>query len=283
MRIVTVLTTYNEAPFVKACLENYEKQGVEVYVLDNESTDETVDLLNEFKQRNLIGLDIVPRKGVKDWSQMCMRKERLFDQLSADWYMHADIDEIRVPSNSSMTLLQEVRLADREGFNAMNFIEYTFIPTKENPKHSVDNFQDTMRHYYPFLPSYPNRMNLFKKQPSRWPGIKARIKDMLDRRRLIYPSVDLVSSGGHRVRFPGIRMYPVDLKMRHYLVLDIDHAIRKYVKIKNSPNDPSGFHGWRGNSAESDFQLPSEKELRLYTGDDKLDASNPLTKHLLVR
>lgn len=35
MRIVAILASYNEGHFMRACLEHYLQQGVEVYLLGN--------------------------------------------------------------------------------------------------------------------------------------------------------------------------------------------------------------------------------------------------------
>lgn len=283
MRVVAIITTYNEARYVRPCLEHYRKHGVEVYVLDNESTDETRDIVNEYLSENVIGIEVVPRHGYKELKSMLCRKESIADQVKADWYMHADIDELRLPFDSKYTLAEAVELVDKEGYNAINFMEFTFVPTLESPDHDHAEFLQTMQWYYPFLQRYPHRLNLWKRQPKHWAGVKAKLKDIYRNHRLVTPSVNLHSSGGHRVKFPNLKMYPVDFKMRHYPLVSRDHAIQKYVHIRNSPNAPSGFHGWRGNITEENIILPSQSQLRKYCGDDALDPSNPLTEHLIVR
>lgn len=283
MRIVAIVTTYNESRYVRACLEHYRKNDVEVYILDNESTDETRDIINEYLNENVIALEVIPRRGYKDWKSMLCHKELIADKVKADWFMHADIDEIRLSFDSKYSLAQAVELVDKEGYNAINFLEYTFVPTLESPDHDHADFMQTMEWYYPFLQRYPHRVNLWKRQSKHWPGLKAKIKDIYKNRRLITPSVNLHSTGGHQVKFPDLKMYPVDFKMRHYPLVSRDHAIQKYVRIRNSPKAPAGYHGWRGNIAEDNLILPSQSQLRKYTGDDQLDPSNPLTEHLIVQ
>jgi len=282
MRIVAIITTYNESRYVSTCLEHYRQQGVEVYLLDNESTDETVDLARQFKNDNLIAIENVPRKGFKSWKEMLQRKETLADELAADWLMHADIDEIRVPETGYKTLLDAVTNIDAQGFNAINFIEYTFIPTKESPDHDHSEFMHSMKWYYPFLPKYPNRLNLWKKQSKGWRGVRSAWHELIQHRRILGPSVDLHSSGGHQVRFPDLKMYPNDFKMKHYIFLSRQHLERKYVKIKYDPNAPAGYHGWRAKAKSKIFELPTESQLRYYQGDHLLDPSNPEKKHIFV-
>jgi cellulose synthase/poly-beta-1,6-N-acetylglucosamine synthase-like glycosyltransferase len=42
MRVIAILATYNEERFIANCLEHLFRQGVEVYLMDNDSEDETV-------------------------------------------------------------------------------------------------------------------------------------------------------------------------------------------------------------------------------------------------
>lgn len=49
MRIVAVLVVYNEEAFMPFLLEHLWQQGVEVYILDNQSTDRTVQIAQQFR------------------------------------------------------------------------------------------------------------------------------------------------------------------------------------------------------------------------------------------
>ena len=51
MRVVALLATYNEERFITACLGHLTGHGVEVYLIDNESTDRTVQLAERFRGR----------------------------------------------------------------------------------------------------------------------------------------------------------------------------------------------------------------------------------------
>lgn len=283
MKIVAILASYNEKRFIRACLEHYLQQGIHVYLLDNDSTDETVDIAQEYLGRNLIGIERIPRNGMYKWPQILMRKEQLADELQADWLMHADPDEIRIAPRSNMTLAEAIQQVDHEGYNAINFMEYTFLPVRESPDHDHPDFQKTMRWYYPFGPRHPHRLNAWKKQPRRWQSIKTYIREAVRNQRWGAPSINLTASGGHVVDFRGIRPYPIDFKLKHYIVLSLDHAISKYVKKVFDPKDIANLHGWRGMAKEHEYMLPSQSQMRLYSSDDELDAANPHADHLLVQ
>jgi len=256
---VAILAAYNEERYIGGCLKHLIEQDVEVYLIDNCSTDRTVEIAERYLGRGLVDIETFPRaEGVYKWRPILERKEQLATVLEADWFMHVDADEIRLPPRSDRTLAQAFAEAEAQGYNAVNFLEFTFVPTREAPDHDHPHFQQTMRWYYPFLPFFPHRLNAWKRQPER---------------------VDL--AGGHRVRFPGLRMYPESFKMRHYLFLDVAHAVRKYAgRSYDAAEVRKGWHGWRAKLVPEKIELPSRKELRLYMSDDMLDPSDPWTQHV---
>jgi hypothetical protein len=154
---------------------------------------------------------------------------------------------------------------------------------RESPNHDSAEFQKTMRWYYPFAPRHPHQIKAWKKQNPRRLGTRAFLRELVRNHRWKAPSVNLLDTGGHIVQFPGIRPYPIDFKLKHYIVLSLEHAIQKYVKKSYDPKEIAGSHGWRATAREHEFHLPSQSQMRRYISDDELDASNPLTEHLLVQ
>lgn len=259
MRIVALLASYNEERFIADCLRHFVEHEIEVYLLDNESTDRTVAMAEPFLGRGLIGLETLPRSGVFRWREILRRKEELAASLEADWFIHADPDEELLPPRSGITVAQAIAEADAEESNAINFLEFTFLPSREAPDHDHPEFKKTMRSYYPLLPAFPHRLKAWKRQHAR---------------------VDLASSGGHRVRFPGLRMHPISFSMRHFLFLSLAHAREKYRgKIFDPDEVREGWHQWRVGFAPDLLTLPPENEMRRYTSDAELDPSSPHTRH----
>lgn len=261
-RAVALLATFNEERFIAGCIEHLIAQGMEVYLIDNSSTDGTVRIAERYLGRGVTGIETMARSGLFMLRAILRRKEELASTLHADWFMHVDADEIRVPPPGlAATLAEAFAEVDRRGYNAVNFQEFTFIPTRESPDHDNPRFQETMRWYYPFLPSFPHRLNAWQRQPER---------------------VDLEKNAGHRVEFPGLRMYGEPFILRHYLFLSAAHAIRKYGGRRHDPAALLiGWHGWRERFAENMIVLPRQDELR-YAGDDVLDATEPRTHHYIT-
>jgi hypothetical protein len=259
MRIIAILATCNEERFIDACLRHHTAQGVEVYVCDNESGDATREIAARFAGQGLAGLETLPRGNTFRWRDVLARKEQLARSLEADWFIHVDADEFFYPPPGFATLAEAIAEMDRQGFNAANAMEFVYVPTREESDHDHARFQESMHRYYPFEPRRPHRLCIWKKQSG---------------------PVDLVSSGGHQVQFPGLRMFETDFRMKHYLFLSPRHAVEKYQGRTYDPDEVrDGWHGWRARLTPDMIRLPAASELRLWTGDDSLDATNPRRTH----
>lgn len=257
-RVLALIAAYNEERFIGGCLEHLFANGVEAYLCDNESTDRTVEIAKSYLGRGLRGIESIPRDGTYRWSAILARKEELAKELSADWFLHLDPDEIPQPSRPGQTLAEAIAAADAAGYNAVEFDELAFVATRESPDHDHPDFRRTMRWYYPFAPQPLHRVIAWKSQGD----------------------VDLVSSGGHQARFRGRRISPERLFLRHYLILSHEHALRKYVqRTYDAAEVRKGWHGWRARVTEEDVTLPSEVELRFTAHEGDLDASSPRRRH----
>jgi glycosyltransferase involved in cell wall biosynthesis len=256
--VVAIIAAYNEERFIGDCLEHLFANGVEAYLCDNESTDKTVEIASSYLGRGLRGIEILPRDGTYRWRQILARKQHLAAELTADWCMHLDVDEIPQSPRVGQTLADAFGEADRAGYNAVEFRELTFVATREVPDHDHPDFRRTMRWYYPFAPRRLHLVRAWKRQPR----------------------VDLVSTGGHQAQFSGRRISPQPLFLRHYLILSREHMVRKYVQRRyDSGEVHDGWHGWRAKLTADKIRLPSETELRSTASDADLDASSPRRRH----
>lgn len=261
MRIIGIIAAYNEEPVIRACLEHHIAQGIELYLIDNDSTDRTVAIAQEYLGRGLIGIETFSREGVFELRKLLQRKQHLAASLEAEWFIHLDADEMRLAPNQGQTLAEAIEAVDQAGYNAINFLEFTFVPTLEAPDHADADFQQTMRWYYPFLPRSLHRVNGWKKQPA--------------------PD-DLVTHSGHTVLFPSQFIYPFPFRMRHYQFLSVGHAIQKYTHRRH-PIEAlmRGRHGWREQLDPASIRLPSQAELHELGDDDWLNVANPRARHFL--
>jgi glycosyltransferase involved in cell wall biosynthesis len=262
-RVVALIASYNEERFIGPCIEHLLDQGVEVYLIDNESTDRTVAAAEAYLGNGLIGIETLERQAEFSLTAQLERKEELAAAIDADWFIHCDADEFRLPPPRSGRLVDAFAEVDVAGYNAVNFQEFAFVPTIEEPDHDHRDFQATMRHYYPFLPWFPHQVKAWKRQDEK---------------------VQLTTSGGHNVRFPGVRRFPTSFAVRHYLFLSSAHARQKYSRVATVAEQQMGWGGWRITVAKRGVPgpppLPRQAELREYVGDDELDPTEPLTQHV---
>ncbi|GAB3380209.1 hypothetical protein GCM10027432_06290 [Lysobacter fragariae] len=258
-----MLATRNEERFIAACLENLFRQGVEVYLCDNGSTDRTLEIATAHLGAGLIGIEHIPYDGTYRWESILRRKEALFRELDADWFMHVDADEIHLPPPGHASIAAAIAVADARGYDAVEFAEFTFVPTREAPDHDHADFARTLRTYYPFRPRSPHCVRAYRKQDV---------------------PMEIAWSGGHLVRFPHPpRMYPEPFRMKHYLFLSKAHAARKYPGRKYDDDEVNhrGWHGWRPRLRSDHIVLPSLAHVRTMSSDDDLDPSSPWTQHWL--
>jgi hypothetical protein len=261
MRVIALIAARNEARFIAHCLQHLLEQGLDVVLLDDGSTDRTRERAEPFCRGGRVDLQTLPARDEYRWEEILRRKESLGRDLNADWFLHADPDEVRLSGDPRRRLVEVLAEADAAGFNAVNFMEFTFVPTREHPDHDHPRYRETMRRYYPFQPRRPHRLTAWKKQPG---------------------PVELAWSGGHQVRFPGLRMYPVDLPMKHYLFLSVPHAVEKFTRRAYRAEEVArGWHGWRARLRPEEIALPAESALRSYVSDWEWDATAPRATHVL--
>lgn len=262
MRIVAILASYNEARFIQHAIRHLGRHGIESYLIDNQSTDGTLDLARQCADHGLIGWEVLPRQDQFVWSEVLQAKQAVASRLTADWFMHQDCDEFRLPPPGYPRLADAMADLDRQGFNCLHFDEFTFQPVREAPDHDHDRFLETMRWYYPFAPFPMHRLNAWKASVG---------------------TIDLLQSGGHQVQFADRRIAPVHFRMRHYMMLSRQQAIIKYQRTCDQKSIEMGWHGWRARPPRGALLLPPARALCTYLDDEHLKVdSPPLAKHVLA-
>jgi glycosyltransferase involved in cell wall biosynthesis len=261
MRIVALMTVRNEALYLRRCLAHLVGQGLDVCVIDNDSTDGSADIAREFADRGVI-LERYPYPGYFDLRGILQNEELLAQTLDADWFMHCDADEIREPCPPFTTLREGIEAADRAGFNAINFDEFLFFPTSIEERHEGTDYVARMLRYYYFAPYANRQVKLWKRSGTR---------------------VDLASTGGHTVAFEGRNIYPVSFILRHYVALSHAHAVDKYMRQRTYSQQEVTELRWHGARARirdaSDIVLPPLDRMHTLVG-HHFDRSRPEPRHL---
>ena len=210
-RVVAFLPTYNESDIISHTLQYLTGQGIQVYLIDNWSTDDTLARARRFSGRGLIGMERFPSDGpvaTYEWRQILGRVEDIAEQLDADWFVLHDADERRHTPWPGVDLRTGLHHVDRCGFTCVDHVVANFWPTGEtfDPARDVEgqlgyfSFSDHPGHYH---------------QRKAWKNCGCR--------------VSLAASAGHDVCFPGRRVYPFKFLLKHYPIRSEEHGRRKVL------------------------------------------------------
>lgn len=224
-RVVALLTTRNESLYIARCLQHLYEQGIETCLIDNESEDNTLEIARMFLKKGVFRIETQPYIGYFDLVEQLSIKERLSKEIDADWFIHLDADEIREAPKPFKTLREGIKDADKKGYNAINFDEFVFLPTTNDESFEGTDYVKRMNYYYFFEPVPNRRINAWKN------GTK---------------DIDLVNSGGHQIKFEGIKIYPENFILRHYIILSKAHAISKYYTNRVFSQKEHIERGWHG-------------------------------------
>ena len=224
-RVVALIAVYNEEDIIEACLEHLHAQGIQSYLLDDGSTDGTVVRASAFRERGLLGIESLPATNPPTFSlrRILARKEVLAGQLEADWFINQDADEFRDSLWPEYTLREALVRVDRRGFNAVDFEIFTIRPVGA-PEHARAHPDAPGQMFAP--PGDFDRLQV--RAWKRGPG-----------------GIDLQSTAGHDVTFPGRRVFPLRFPMRHYPIRSQAHGERKLFAERLprfSPDERA--HGW---------------------------------------
>ena len=266
MRIVALLTVRNEVRYLKKCLEHLYNQGIDVCIIDNDSTDNTLEIAESFRKKNVIRIENIPYTGIFELKPILKNKERLIKEIDADWFIHHDADEIRQSPFLDKTLKEAIIEVDKQGYNAINFDEFVFLPTQEEPNHENGDYVKTMKYYYFFEPHKNRRINA-------WKNIKQ--------------EVNIVSSGGHKISFDNQKIFPKSFILRHYIVQSKEHAIAKFCGIVHSEKEAveDNWHGQRATCKPEYIILPKISQLKKITDikNTKFDKSDIWKNHFFEK
>jgi hypothetical protein len=215
--VVAIVAAFNEEDVIAEVLEALVDDGVRVYFLDDQSTDQTLAIAERFRGRGVIGIESLPHvdpngRHVFAWERILRRKEELAARLDADWFIHHDADEFRESPWRGLGLADAIRHVDAAGYNAIDFDVLDFRPTPADP---------------PEEPSVRRRLQFYD---APRPFDRLQIKCW---KRTGTP-VDLRSSGGHEAQFPGRAVFPLPFLLRHYPIRSQAHGERKVFRERLS-------------------------------------------------
>lgn len=239
MNVCAIIAVRNEARHLPILLEYLARSNVDVVIVDNESSDESVDIASSRIGNSVIAVHTLPFHGQFSLSDQLRLKAKLVSDLDHEWIIHQDADEILEHREPGESLLEIFREAERQDCTTVNFDEFVFVPPAEEREASPD-FLKHMRHYYFFEPDQRRLMRAWRRDTA----------------------LSNVHSGGHVLQGTGGRLVDVNHNLRHYMALSQGHVEQKYLARKYSEEDLArGWHGNRVSITRDNLRLPTTQSL----------------------
>ena len=228
LRIVALIAAYNEADIILPCIKNLHNQGIEVYIIDNWSTDGTYEIAQSMLGQGVIGLERYPDNPeagthLYSWKKLLRRKAEIGYNLQADWYIHHDVDEYRETCWPDISLREGIHYVDLLGYNCIDSIVIEFKPIDNNYEPNTDHVAYFDHFNFSTNPGNTKQISIWKN-----PGTP----------------VDLASSGGHHVRFDDQRLFPFKFIYRHYPFRNETQATNKIRAKQENSDARERMRGW---------------------------------------
>ncbi len=245
-----MIAAYNEADVIDQVLTHHIRQGLQLVMIDNGSTDGTYDIARPF-----VGQGVVELKRMDtdyyDWRLLLSKLSEMAARLKPDWAVLIGADEFLEDPNAATgeTLVEGIQNEARTGYDVIQFDSFEFWPTPKDDSRECD-VRRRMKYY-----TWSNSFNF--------------------RAYRCIAGATITESGGHYpTPLPGItlRISPRKFVLRHYKFRSYQHGVRKVFRerLPRLRNQPQGWN------VHYDSFLPTEhffvrdpSELTLYSEDGK--------------
>jgi glycosyltransferase involved in cell wall biosynthesis len=260
LSICAVIAVRNEAQYLRILLPLLASQGIDVVIVDNESTDSSQQLFSEYDKKPILRVERLAFRGFFSLREQLEAKQKVFASLKHDWVIHHDADEVMENNMPGLTLRDAIQEAHDNGYNALNFDEFVFLPPPESNFFNKNYYENILRYY--FFEPYTNRLNRAWKRTS---------------------NLNNVAMAGHKLTGPDIYVFPVNHILRHYIVLGYEHAKQKYLSRTFSAEEVSReWHKKRLSVDQENLKLPTANS-QLFMLDDwdskRFQRNYPTSKH----
>jgi glycosyltransferase involved in cell wall biosynthesis len=249
-RVLAIVPAYNEEDIIALTIADLVGQGLDVYLIDNWSSDRTIERAEPLMGRGLVGIERFPPDGptaTYDLGLLLRRVEQVAHRHRwAHWVMLHDADERRRSPWPGLSLRQAIWRVDKAGFSCIDHITLNFWPIDDVFDPQICDVEQHFRHFE--FSTHPGHFH----QRRAWKQTDA--------------PASLATSAGHDVQFPSRRVYPYKFLLKHYPVRSQAHGERKVRRERimrwNPEERARGWH--RQYDDDPPYFLRSPQELILF-------------------
>jgi hypothetical protein len=233
--VLAIVTTYNEAGIVAQTVDRLVRGGVRVHVIDNWSTDDTVEIVERFVAPGKVSMERFPAGGPTrhfELQPLLGRVSEVAHASGADWVVHHDCDEIHDSAWRGVSLREGLWAVERWGFNCVDHSVMEFRPIEDTWQPGEDLATGFEWFEFGSSPAHFTLLRAWKPQATM---------------------VTNAESGGHSVEFAGRRTFPYKFPIRHYPLRSSTHARRKlFTERKPRWRPEERAMGWHQHYEEFD-------------------------------
>lgn len=207
--VAAIIHAYNEDDIIEETIRHLYRQGIEIHVFDNWSTDNTYNTVEKLVANGqCASVRRFPDRATNQyqWVRQLAETERFAATLQSDWVMHYDADEFRYSPWRGVSLADAISFIDSLGYNALDFsvIDFRFLEKRSS---ATKAFEAALTHF-----EFATR-----------PGGFVQIKGWKNNGS----PIQLAQSGGHEAKFENRRIFPLKFLLKHYPLRNREQAHRK--------------------------------------------------------
>lgn len=243
-KVLAVIHFFNEADIMEQTIQYLLAQEIDLYLLDNWSDDGSYEIALKYQKiyPERIYLEHFPLSGRScnyEWYNQLEKTEMLSKTLDYNWFIHYDVDEIRISPWENMTLREAIYQIDSQGYNC---IENTVIDFRVTDQDMDNIFMKDIFFDFRHTKIMFDQLKTWKKSQQ----------------------LDLKSSGGHFAHITNPKIYPLKFLNRHYPLRSMEQAEKKVFQDRlprfQKERKERGWHGhYNGFKKREDFIFdPSE-------------------------
>ena len=243
MQITALLCVRNELPYLKLVLPYLAGERIEVVLIDNGSTDGTLDAIRNGDFPNVIRLETFPYAGGFDLSRQLEIKWAIAKSLLATG------SSIRTPTKFCMRRQAGAAFVTTSSRRICQFQRAQLQRARHAASRSASG-----RH----LPQQQELLLLRAETDAADEGVETNRQSRAGK------------SGGHTLQGEDVNVYPQRMLLKHFIVRTQEHAYEKYLHRTFSSTDlEKGWHKNRLNFTVDNLRIPT-------TGEHLLSLASPM-------